>query len=570
MTRRVLFSVCLVLGSAPVVGAFTPAQDSQPAREETEALPVRVISARPSGIVVIDRGESDGLQKRDKVVLHPLGQKSIPGRVVSTAERSAEVQLSDPTVLVAVGSRGIVHLPVKRFAPDEPVQGAEGAEEPDDEVPVAEPSPWENTDSEFEKGMPLLMQIDGVRPEDRVPLVSGRIFGIASLRTSSLDNRSDSFWRAGTDLHFENLFGQGGELVFVGEVNYRHTDVPGQFEESRSRLRVDRLSYAWGGTRFERERHEVGRFLQNGVPEFGVLDGYEWGHRLVGGNRFGTSIGYLPEPTPEMKTGQDFAVSGYYQWVADEREELTATAAFQKTWHNGAADRDLFVGRIDHWNSEGWDFHGTAWIDYYTSGDQAKGSGVELTRLVASSGRRFAGGDGIEFQLTHNRFPEIDRNEFLPVLAQQLANNHNERLSTNGWIWTQRDRRFFGELGAWVDQDDVGGDAELGVEQHNLFVEDSQTRASLFGVDGKFSTLYGMRLKYGIQATSSRWDVTYEYAQSDQVGFTSDNNTIEQHRLVASTDYQSSSGWSISLQGGATLWTGETAWAAGLYIQRSF
>lgn len=554
---------------APQAGAQDPPSSDE---ASTEAIGIRVIQVRVGGEVVIDRGASDGLQARDRVVLHPLGSRSLHGRVLRVTDRSADVQLADRNARVAVGVRGVVHLPSSRFEVEpDPVPPLQD-EEPEmaDPAEVPEHAPWEYEDGEFEEGMPLLMEIDGVRPEQRDSLISGRIYTIVQGNKATADGRSDSFWRFGSDVHYENPFGRGGEFIFEGEVNYRHTEVDEQVDESRSRARIDRVSYSWGGTRFDRDRHEVGRFLHHGVPEFGVIDGYEWGHRFDSGSRMGASVGYLPEPTPSMQTGEDFSASAFYQWAADQREEWLATAAYQKSWHNGAADRDLFVTRLDHWATEGWDFHGSAWVDYYTGGDEAKGAGFEVTRLIVSTGKRFEGGDGLEFTLVHNRFPEIDRFEFLPLLNAQLADNRTERLSAEGWTWIERERRLFGEVGVWFDQDDDGGDAELGVEELNLFLDNSRARASVYGTDGKFSTLYGLRLAYGIQANRSRWDLSYEYFQSDQVGFTSENDNIEQHRIVASTDYQSTSGWSVSLHAGASFWTEEVAVAAGLYIQRSF
>src|SRR5215813_259492 len=53
-----------------------------------------------------------------------------------------------------------------------------------------------------------------------------------------------------------------------------------------------RLSYSIGGDRFAPDRIEVGRFLQYGMPEFGVLDGVEWDRRLAGGDSFGASVGF--------------------------------------------------------------------------------------------------------------------------------------------------------------------------------------------------------------------------------------------------------------------------------------
>ena len=67
---------------------------------------------------------------------------------------------------------------------------------------------------------------------------------------------------------------------------------------------------------------------------------------------------------------------------------LSASAGFQKSWHNGDADRDLFVGKFHYLPLAGWDVHGTAWVDFYTSGDTK--SGLGLTQAYLTAHRTFA------------------------------------------------------------------------------------------------------------------------------------------------------------------------------------
>lgn len=561
--RKWIWILAIGLGATPPSLADQVAvQEEQPERPRTQGLPLRVTLVRPGGRVVVDRGSRDGVVIGDRVVFHPRGRKSAPGIVRSLDERSAEVQLDDPRVTFQQGTIGIVHVSVRENEP---------ALEPPPVAPTApEHAPWENVDDEYEPGMPLLIEMDGVRPETRTPLLSGRVYSIGDVRETSDDARSDSFFRLGTELLYENPFGNGGELTFEGEANYRSTEVFQQVNESTTQARLDRLSYSWGGTRFKHQRHELGRFLQRGVPEFGILDGYEWNQRLDSGHRMGTSVGFLPEPTPSMSSFEDFAVSGFYHWTADKRERLTATGAYQKTWHNGAADRDLMIGKLDFWPAEGWDLHTTAWVDYYTGGDDAKKTTLELTRLIASTGKRWNDGDGLNFTFLKQSFPQLDRYEFLPVLQSELSEAHNERLATDGWTWLGRDRRLHGQVGLWVDQEDSGADAEVGLEHLGVFSEEGSLDVRLFGVDGKFSTTYGGRLDYGIQMMQRRWNLSYEYSLNDQVGFTDNNDDLDQHRLVGSVDHTSSSGWSLSLQGGLTLWSSETAVTAGFYLQKGF
>jgi len=571
--------VCASLVHSPLLaqdGPSSPAETPQPEAPEatpqepdeptTEKVSLRISQLRPGGVVLIDRGVDDGLAVGDRVVFYPPGTRAQAGRIRVADARSAEVQLDNRGALLQRGTRGFAQVPVERFGAEAGGEAVAGAIPP----AAAEHPPWQNEDQEWEEDMPLLTSIDGVRPEERAPIMSGRLYSLGNVRQTSDDKRSDMFIRAGTELNWDNPMGKGGQLHFEGELNYRETFVNDQVDESTSRGRLDWLSYSWGGTRFQTNRHEAGRFLHYGVPELGLIDGYEWNKRMENGHRAGASFGYLPEPTPELSTGDDMSVSAFYQWAADQREQVTATGAYQKTWHNGNADRDLFVLKFDYWADEGWDLHSTAWIDWYTSGDVGKSSGPEFTRVYASSSKQWESGDGATFTFVHNAFPSIDRFEYLPVNLNQLYEDHNERLGVDGWTWLSPRRRLHGRVGGWVDQEDAGGDGEVGLEQLDIFVEDSRADLTVYTTFGKFSTNYGVRARYGIQRDQMHWNASYVYFQSDQLGFASNNDNLDHHRVLGSMDYSGTNGWSVSLTGGLELWSEEVAVVLGFYIQRSF
>ena len=240
------------------------------------------------------------------------------------------------------------------------------------------------------------------------------------------------------DLLYENVTGNADSLHFDGEANYRNTDVPDDDDQRESRLRLDRLSYALGGHRFAPQRFEIGRFLHYGMSEFGVVDGVEWNVRRDEGDRFGLSAGFLPEPDLDHDTGSDFEVSGYYRWVPDESEEFSLAGAYQKTFHDGDADRDLVVGKLVYFPRDSWSFHGTTWIDFYTEGDDDKPF-VELTQAYLDSGRDWQNGASFHVTFSHLAFPQMDRDEFLPVTDDQLADDHSERLALDGRVQMTRD-----------------------------------------------------------------------------------------------------------------------------------
>lgn len=531
-----------------------------------EKLELRVTSAKP-GLVSVDRGAADGLAEGDRVQFFPREGFIYTGRVARLDERSAEVELDDKTFVPPPGTRGEARIPQSRVI-EPAATDAPPAPQPTAEQPT-EHAPWTNPDEEWATGEPLLAKVRPLRPGERPRTISGRVYAIGDYIRSTEDDRTDGFYRAGTSLLYDNLSGRGDRLHIDGELNYRNTDVPDGDDEQTSRLRLDRLSYSWGGTRFEPSSFELGRFLQQGMPEFGVLDGLEWGTRLDDGVRYGVGFGFMPEPDDQQDTGSDYQVSAWYRWVHDESEVLSATAGFQKTFHEWNADRDLLVTKLQYLPPKGWTFNGTAWIDVYTEGDDAKGAGVDLTQMYASANQRFESGSSVGLTYSHIAFPEIDRNEFTPVTDAQLADDHNDRLALTGRQRLARRTRLYGTVGGWVDEDEGGGDLELGLDVEDLLIDRSLIDLSVFGTRGRFTTSLGGRLGLGVYTTNGHWGVDYELADHHFDGFSSQNDDLPQHRLRASRDVYTA-GWNFSAHLDAVLWDTENAITAGFYLQRSF
>ncbi len=540
-------------------------QAQEPAGKDSVVLEFRVGSAE-RGWAVIDRGSADRLELGDVVRLLPREGGVFTGTVVELQERSARVQLADRDFVPAPGTRGKVSLPRERLK-----RGAKAAlrPAPKREEPRAEGAPvFQNRDEAWQEGEPLLARVRPLRPAERATSLRGRSYAILDHTRASEDERHDTFARLGSELVVENPFGSGGRLLADAEWNYRHVDVPDFDDEEGVELRLERLAYAFGGSRFENEGWEVGRFLQQGVPEFGVLDGLEWIARRSNGHRYGASIGFLPELDEEFQSGTDLQLATFYRWIADESEELSATAGYQKTFHNGAADRDLVVANVSRLPRAGWTFFGTAWLDFYTAGDDQKDALLGLTQAYVSTGRRWADGSSFDVVFSHLEFPEIDRNEFLPVEDAQLADDHNERLGLTSRVALTRDVRLLTGLGGWVDQDEQGGDAEFGFELSDFVVERGFADVLGFVTRGRFETSLGGRLSAGRFTANGRWAIDYELFQNRLDGFSAANDDLPQHRLRFSRDHGWKA-WNLSWRLEALLYDDENALTVGLYLQRS-
>ncbi len=411
-----------------------------------QRLPIRVLTAPKATQIEIDRGKRDRVKVGDLVVLFPRSGAVQHGSVKDVFARSARIEMRNVKFLPKPGMKGEVLVPKKRLQPV--TKKAKGrvkkvtknpAGEKGD-LPRKDPSAagkkkheWRNRDRNWKPGQRLLAGVRPQRPEDRMARVTGRMYSEAMLGHAGTQGTSNSFGRLGADIDYENPFGKGGEIELAGELDYRTE----QNDQAGFDVLLHRAAYTLGDSRFSRTRVSVGRFLQRGMPEFQVLDGFEVSRRLDNLDRFGFSAGFLPTPDDDYRTFTDFQVGAWYRWIADESERLTATAGLQKTFHYGRQDRDLLIAKIDSLSIESWSYHASAWVDFYFGDDRLKKSSVEVTQLLASAHRRYEDGSSLDLSLRHQRIPEMRRKESLRVLEQDIDStfyNHCTRLIVVKWI----------------------------------------------------------------------------------------------------------------------------------------
>lgn len=556
----------LLLGAALLGAGLLPAQGQD---GRFLRLRTRVTGNPAPGRVLIDRGERDQVQKGDDVLLSPRGGGRIRGVVTKVMDRSAEVALERQNAQPPLGTRGEVAVPRDRLKQTEkPTQpGQPGKQDPGQPGKQDPDKPkWQNKDEGYKPDMPLLAGMRPMRPRERKKQLIGRIYMYGAITQDREDSFESSFGRLGADMVYTNPLGRGGRLQIDGEFNYR-TEVN---EKRGFDFLPRRLSYAIGGTRFERTRMEFGRFLHHGMPELQVIDGVEFTHRLESQSRVGASIGFLPEPTDDFDTGQDFSFAGYYTWVQGQREELQISHAYQKTFHNGKVDRDLLISKVLYRPLEGWDFNSTLWIDYYYGKDDIKGGGFELTQGIVSTSRHWDTGNAMEFSWRRVRFPEIQRTQFLPILAEQIADNRYDRLSWSGWRQLSDANRFRGEIGVWDDEEDNGSFGELGIENNTWLGENSLNDFTVFATQGRNTTGGGARLRVGKPAGSGRWDAYYEVAYQHFRGHNPDIDDLLQHRFGAQRSFRFGGGWNLNTSAEGRIWDEHLSWTLGIYMSKAF
>ncbi len=570
----------LLLGLAAVGSAAEPVRASagDAIDERFERIEVRV-TAIGAASIFLDAGRDAGLADGDRVELFPSTGPMVRGVVRSLSSSSSRIELLDPAGGLVVGDRGEALVPRERLEPA-PAEVPEATGPDAEAAPIQEPRqpadlpehpPWELDLDGVAADAPLLAPIEAVTPDERPMDWYGRLwFDLGSTEDREGTESSNESLRTGFDVTFENAFGIGGSLELDAEVYERLLSVEGEPDETDGTLRLDRLSYLWGGDRERPTSWQVGRFHSRGMPEFGRLDGVEYRRRLADGSSWGAHLGLLPEPGGKGSTGDDQTIGLFHRWVDGPDETLTVQSGLQKTWHEGHADRDLLVV-TSTWRPAPRAFlYASAWLDLYGSDDTAKGSGLELTQLFASGTWRTEAGHGWGVTLSHFRIPELLRSEFDPVTAEQLADDRTTRLGLRGWRKLGDGLRLEARGDRWEDQDDSGGRLNLELSARDRLYEGGEVRVGVFHNDNKYSSGPGLRLSASKDTPGGWLRLSFESFETTNDDFFGEQETLGTSLLRASWDLGLPGDWDLSLSLEERFGDAEDATTLGLFVQKRF
>jgi hypothetical protein len=545
MMRFLSILLLLILASG-VPGATDAAQD-------LERVPVR-ITAVSGRSVYLDRGRSEGIEPGDTVRILPLGGVTSIAIVRSVSRGSARAELEGGEVEIEIGAEGEVLVPGERRR-----AASETPDHPD----------WEHPPVDWDEEMPLLAPVFGREPEERDRRVRGRLHTQYHTTTDhGSGDREYTRFRTGADLTFENPFRRGGELELDLELYRRTAETDDGDDESEGRLSPDKVSYRWGGVRGRPHRFEIGRFLQREFPEFGIIDGVEYGRRLRSGSRWGASVGWLPSRDDELRTGEDLQTSLFYRFVSGEEETLALGAGYQKTWHKGEADRDLLVGTFDYHPTRRLSARVSAEVDYYTSSDELKSSGPELTQLLVNGSYRWESGNGVGIFATHFRWPELLRNEFDDLTALQISDHKTTRIGMHGWRRLSDAVRLNARLDRWSDQDDSGGSGDLRVSLRDLLFDDGEVSVGIHQISGKYSDGLGVRVRADRRFSSGHLGLSWDGTNFEPEGPSGSAASLQHHTLRANYDWSIGSSWSLSLFVENRLGDEQDSLTAGFFLQK--
>jgi hypothetical protein len=507
----------------------------------------------------IDRGLLDGLRQGDSITIYVPSGNPITARLTSVAQRSATIIASGSSGKIDVGVRVEIRVPTGRNTSDQGDRQGQAVEHP----------PWENAIDNWPSDKPLLAPATGLTAADRPVSISGRMYAFSDMIWDDERSTSSVFSRAGLDMRIGNALGFGGQFRFDVEGNqFDFSTDDGLGDDSGSDFRLDRLSYAIGGDRYRPVRVEAGRFLQREFPQFGVLDGAEVSLRLGNGHRLGSSIGYIPLLYGNNAgTGEDLQTAFYYRAVSND-EKSNLGAGYQKSWHNGDADRDLIVVEGSTRLDGGFFFHSSAWIDLYDANDLAR-DGTELTRVVASGSYRSKDGNGWMASLSQFRFPDLQQQQVFDPTALVYTDKEVRRGDVTVFRKFTKSSTGTARAHFWNDEDNSGGGGELRWDVRDLWIDRSRLGAAVFLSKGQFSDVLGLRLNSGLNTGFGHLRLSWNTSSYANVEFSNGNSDLLQHRARLSLDTNLSADWSLSLYGELRAGDEQDSRSAGFYLQKS-
>jgi hypothetical protein len=524
-------------------------------------LEVRVTSVAGQSIY-IDAGRDAGVRPGMFITFYRTSGVPVQAVVRDVSANNARTEMLEPGPVVLVGVRGEIILPPAPVVPDDetPDKGNDDPEHP----------PWKRTETDRDPDEPLLAPAYGRRPEEQETKVRGRIFTLMRFTQDRGGDRSNSysFGRLGTRLDISNPFRRGGNFKFAGSVDQRQFDVAGDSQTDRNLL-INRISYSRGGQEYSPYRFEVGRFQSVFVPEVGLVDGAEGAVQLQSGWQLGGGAGSYPEPFPALQFGQDFGLHMFANYQSTGKSALSTGIAYQQTWHEGAADRNLLIGRINARPTDTIWVYGLALLDVYTSSDEINGSGIKLTQGTAQvrfTPDRFKGG---QFTYTRTSYPELKRDDFAFLPDDLVRDGYVDRINASGWVRASERVRLRARANMWRDQDNSGNGGEVSADWNDVWRDTSALHAALYYSDGTFVDGIGTRLQVRERLRGLNVSASYNGFFYNTKGLVTGDESLARHTLRADVNW-SRGRWYYSVNGSYSLGDREKQVGLGMYIEYRF
>ncbi len=522
-----------------------------------QKLKVRVsyVSGRS---LFLDKGSRDGIQVGDTLLIRFPGGPPLKLRILSVSESSSRARVPEGVQGASAGVSGEIRIPRERLQ-----RLKEKAKAP---RRARSHPPWKRELQRARPGEPLLAPVIARKASERPSRWDGR-FRFYGLRTWDRDGgRATGFglFRPGLSLRGRNPFRNGGELRMDAEVQRREVYLEDEPDTQDDRGRVNRLYYEKEGAFFS---YRAGRFVSSHHPEIGVVDGAEVRVPLSRSQTMGVLLGGMPEATDALTTGRDLGMALY--WLR-EVEDFRLRLAFEKTWHKGVPDRDLFVVSAERSFEGGPSIFFHSLFDHYGDLDQVKSKGFEWTEAMLRLRQEIAEGQTLSASFLHLKLPELKRFEFPGLAADRLRNFRSDRLTLSsdhelGDGFEARTRLDF-----WEDQDRDGVSLEAGLRSQDFLFEDGDVDLLIYRRTSSFFTGPGFRVRARKRMGEFDGSLSYEWAAYETRGTVSGGATLVDQSVEISVDYQPPAPWFASLFLERRFGDGRDSWSLGMFFQLRF
>lgn len=517
--------------------AMAPVANALQVPDALQRIPVTVI-AQDGFLLTINRGLNSGLKRGDSVVFPRSARPPLVGVLRRVDRNHSQVELENDEGLgpLAVGLQGDVLVPRQRAVAD------------GNQTDVPAHPPWKEPVGPWASGKPLLAPVKSPTPEERPSEIYGRIYTRYQSTDDALRGSKSSRWWSGVSFDWKNPFDKGGQLRFKGDTSYRDQD-GGSTQSDPSSARVQRFSYAYGTAFDDPLRVEAGRFLPQLLPQFGLTDGAQVLKRTKDGHQFGASLGFLPDPRDDLAPSDNLSVGLYGRWISDPQETVSLNLGYQKTWHEGQADRDLLASTLQWLIGKDTSLRGSLLADYYDSSEQIESSGLQVTELHVSLDHRFGTSGGASLYASYFDWPELLRDQFgesfeaATVLDQQVS-----RAGISGWTQLRKGVNLYGRFDGWTDDQFSGTFADLRLDLRDLLYDASELSLGLYDTQGSFSGGLGARVRHTHWIGAASLRLGYETVQFKQDGFLGAQSTLLQHLLRLNLDTKLASDLDLSAE----------------------
>jgi hypothetical protein len=540
------------------LAAFTPAALA------STTLKVSITSISGKSLF-LDKGRTAGIVPDLHVRFFPSGSTPVEGVVVDVSATSARVELLGGS-MPPVGTAGELEVPDAVPPTTRPAPSTRP-------TTIPAHAPWERKDGQRTSDMPLLAPAFYTRPSERPATIHGRVFTNLQLSVDQGGDRDNAYMlsQTGTAFTITNPFGQGGELAFNGEYDYRNADVGSNGNDESDPI-INLLSYTIGTEAYSPYRLQLGRFTSYYLPEIGLVDGVEATLRTEGGLSIGGGGGGYPFPLPGQSVGdEDLGFHAFIDYTVQGPSHFNGTLGYQQTWHDGEAGGNVVVGHTSAWLTPKLWVYGSAIVDIYTSDDPAHSSGAELTNAWAQTRYTPDSRKGASLSYSHNTWADVRMQTSDPPAdpLSLITDGQVERFEAAVWRDIVKNLRPTLRGNYFTDDLADGYGGELSLDWTNIASHPLALHGAVFYAEGDFTEEWGMRAQATLYKGASDFFLGYEFVEYSSPDTLTDSGHYISQTARGGVGWQIGD-WYLNVTADYLFGDSQSGYSLGSYLEYRF